>query len=212
MSALYCRNDGRVYSYCTMFFENCNSIVYFCCISSDRLNGTSGPAGRADRLKGPIAGQTGCNESKGPIAGQTGCCEAEYRQPGIIFIEKRRSSPPSLRRRLAAYAISRSDPQCFSHEDEYPAAGHVINRQPVCPAAGHVINRQPVCPTAGSEMPDQPVCPAAGHVINRPPALLPVTKFMDRLPALLPVTRFRNTAMLTLAHGYSYVSVCKASA
>ena len=44
MSALYCRNDGRVYSYCTMFFENCNSIVYFCCISSGRLNGLSEPA------------------------------------------------------------------------------------------------------------------------------------------------------------------------
>ena len=36
MSALYCRNDGRVYSYCTMFFENCNSIVAFSARSSFR--------------------------------------------------------------------------------------------------------------------------------------------------------------------------------
>ena len=42
---------GRTYSYCTMFFGNCNSIVYFCCISSGGLLRNAGAGSMSDRLQ-----------------------------------------------------------------------------------------------------------------------------------------------------------------
>jgi hypothetical protein len=57
---------------------------------------------------------------------QAGCSEDQESGANIIFIEKRWSCPASLRSQQAAYAISRSDQQCFSHEDGWFAAGNVI--------------------------------------------------------------------------------------
>jgi len=56
---------------------------------------------------------------------QAGCCEDQESDANIIFIEKRWSYPASLRRQQAACSISRSDQQCFSHEDGCFAVGNV---------------------------------------------------------------------------------------
>ena len=47
---------------------------------------------------------------------QTGCIEAPESGTNIIFIEKRISYPASLQH-ASHVSISRSDIQCFSHED-----------------------------------------------------------------------------------------------
>ena len=65
------------------------------------------PRNGSDRLRiVHVTLRTGCNAARNPGA-------------NIIFIEKRRSFPTSLRRAARRLcAISQSDLQCFSHEDE----------------------------------------------------------------------------------------------
>jgi hypothetical protein len=48
----------------------------------------------------------------------------------IIFIEKRRSFPPSLQK-SSPFAISQSDRQCFSLEDGCLPPDYALHEQPV---------------------------------------------------------------------------------